>query len=119
MTSAPAEPLVARGVYPSVPIDITDGASALGAGYVYDASGSDLELTAYLKASNAESGDQFGSAVGVADGLIAIGAFGEDSSAGGVHDDAAEDNAALEAGAIYIFGADCSLLPDGAIIPGC
>jgi hypothetical protein len=119
VTSAFAEPLVAQGVYPSVPIAITAGSSAVGAGYVYDASGSDLELTAYLKASNAEGGDGFGSAVGVSDGLIAIGAMGEDSSAGGVRSAAAEDNAALEAGAIYIFGADCSLLPAGAIVPGC
>ena len=119
VTSAIAEPLVAQGVYPSAPIDITQGASAVGAGYVYDASSGDLELAAYLKASNAEGGDQFGSAVGVANGLIAIGAFGEDSSAGRVRDRAAGDNAALDAGAIYIFGADCSLLPDGAVMPGC
>lgn len=119
VTSAVAEPLLAHGVYPSVPVSVTDGASAVGAGYVYDASGDDLELTAYLKASNGEGGDQFGSAVGVADGLIAIGAIGEDSSTGGVRSTAADDNAALEAGAIYVFGADCSLLPAGAIIPGC
>jgi hypothetical protein len=119
VTSAFAEPLVAQGVFPSVPIDVTNGASAVGAGYVYDASGSELGLTAYLKASNAEGGDGFGSAVGVADGLIAIGASGEDSSAGRVRATAADDNAALDAGAIYVFGADCSLLPAGAIIPGC
>jgi hypothetical protein len=119
VTSAFAEPLIAQGVFPSVPTHITAGASSVGAGYVYDASGSDLELTAYLKASNAESGDGFGSAVGVANGLIAIGAPGEDSSKGRVSTTAADDNAALEAGALYVFGADCSLLPAGAVIPGC
>jgi len=119
VTSAPLEPLLAQGVYPGVPVQITTGSSSVGAGYVYDASGSDLELTAYLKASNAEGGDTFGSAVGVADGLIAIGAMGEDSSSGHVRDAAADDNAALDAGAIYVFGADCSLLAAGAIIPGC
>ena len=119
VTSAMAEPLVARGVFPSVPIAITEGASAVGAGYVYDTSGGGLELAAYLKASNAEGGDGFGTAVGVADGFIAIGAAGEDSSTGGVRSEAADDNAALDGGAIYIFGADCSLLAAGASVPGC
>jgi hypothetical protein len=119
VTSAFAEPLVAQGVFPSVPNDITTGASGVGAGYVYDASGTDLALTAYLKASNAEGGDGFGSAVGVANGLIAIGAMAEDSSKGGVSAVAADDNAALDSGAVYVFGADCSLLPAGAVIPGC
>jgi len=111
--------VAAHEVLASIPVDITESASASGAAYLYDMTGEDIELAAYLKASNAEAGDQFGGAIGLADGLIAIGAPNEDSNAGGVNADASDDNAALESGAIYVFGADCSLLAEGAVIPGC
>lgn len=59
---------------------------------------------ASLRPTVAEAGDLFGSAVAISDdgSVMAISALGEDSSATGVNGDA-DDNAADESGAVYIF----------------
>jgi hypothetical protein len=61
---------------------------------------------AYLKASNAEGrgqyGDVFGFSVAVSGDTVAVGAFGESSSATGVNGDQS-DNGTGNAGAVYIF----------------
>jgi hypothetical protein len=58
----------------------------------------------YFKASNTDAYDSFGGSVAIsADGLtLAVGAFGEDSSATGVGGDPSS-NAAESAGAVYVF----------------
>jgi len=53
----------------------------------------------YLKASNADAGDLFGTSVAISEGTLAVGAVGEGSSAAG----GAADNSALSAGAVYVF----------------
>jgi hypothetical protein len=60
---------------------------------------------AYIKASNAEAGDYFGSAIALSDdgSELAVGASAEASSAAGVDGNQA-DNGAPGAGAIYLFG---------------
>jgi hypothetical protein len=58
----------------------------------------------YVKASNTESADIFGSAVSLAaDGnTLAVGAYGEDSNATGIDGNQA-DNSAVGSGAVYVF----------------
>ncbi len=79
-----------------------------GAAYVFGrmADGT-WEQQAYLKASNAGSGDQFGFAVALSDdgGTLAVAANLEDSSATGVDGDQ-DDNTVENSGAVYVFRRD-------------
>jgi hypothetical protein len=80
--------------------------SALGAGaaYVFTRSGVTWTQLAYVKASNTEAADAFGSAVALSgDGkTLAVGAPGEDSAATGL-DGNQLDNSAGGAGAAYVY----------------
>ena len=58
--------------------------------------------TAYLKASNTDVNDEFGSAIAVSGDTVVVGASSEDSSATGVNGDQSS-NAAISAGAAYVF----------------
>jgi len=73
-----------------------------GAAYLFerDANGTWSE-TAYLKASNTDAGDQFGSAIALGDAFLVIGAPLEDSAATGVGGDQADDTS-VDSGAVYI-----------------
>jgi len=81
-----------------------ESAYAAGAAYVYTREGDDWSHQAYVKASNADAGDQFGSSVALsADGnTMAVAAHRERSSATGVNGDQT-DNSINGAGAAYIF----------------
>ena len=63
------------------------------------------QLIQYLKASNAEGGDYFGSAVSLSsDGhTLAVGVTSEDSNGLGVNSGAEADNSASNSGAVYLF----------------
>src|SRR5881409_3472598 len=80
--------------------------SAEDAGAVYFFTRTDTvwTQTAYVKASNAEAYDEFGSAMALSkDGrLMAVGARGEGSAAKGINGNQ-NDNSALGAGAVYVF----------------
>ena len=80
--------------------------SALNAGavYVFIRNGGAWVQQAYVKASNAKKGDQFGSALALSnDGnTMAVGAVGEPSSATGIDGDQA-DASMPGAGAVYVF----------------
>jgi hypothetical protein len=80
--------------------------SAYGAGavYVFARVGATWAQQAYVKASNTGAGDFFGSAVALsADGsALAVGAYGEESSAAGLNGNQG-DNSASGAGAVYVF----------------
>jgi alpha-tubulin suppressor-like RCC1 family protein len=73
-----------------------------GAAYVFTRSGSTWTQQAYLKASNAEADDNFGSSVAVSGDTVVIGADSEDSNATGVNGNQANNNATLS-GAAYVF----------------
>ena len=75
-----------------------------GAVYVFTRSGSEWEQQAYIKASNTDGIDIFGISISLsADGnTLAVGAFGEASSAAGINGNQ-NDNAAEDAGAVYVF----------------
>lgn len=79
-----------------------DGAATAGAAYVFRRSGGTWTHDAYLKASNTDSGDAFGSSVAVHGETIAIGARLEDSAAIGVGGDQS-NNGAPGSGAVYVF----------------
>ena len=75
-----------------------------GAVYLYTRVDGDWTQQAYVKASNAQSGDEFGSAVALSgDGrIMVVAAHGEDSSARGLNGDQADD-LANDSGAVYMF----------------
>lgn len=73
-----------------------------GAAYVFTRIAGAWSQQAYLKASNAEPGDHFGTSVAVSGDTIAVGAWGERSRASGVDGDQ-RDNSQPAAGAVYVF----------------
>lgn len=73
-----------------------------GAAYVFRRAASGWQQEAYLKASNTGSGDRFGFSVDVSGDAVVIGAFEEDSAATGVNG-SQSSNAAVGAGAAYVF----------------
>lgn len=74
-----------------------------GAAYVYVRSGATWSPQAYLKASNTNSGDEFGIAVAISGGTIVVGADGEASHATGVNGDQLDNSFGYGAGAAYVF----------------
>jgi hypothetical protein len=77
---------------------LNNDADESGAVYVYVWSGHKWNLQAYLKASNIDSEDFFGTSVSISDNAIVVGAIGEDSSGTNENDDTASN-----AGAVYVF----------------
>lgn len=80
-------------------------AGTSGAAYIFNRTGTVWVQTAYLKPSNIEARDWFGSAVAI-DGTIAVvGAFGEDSNQSFISQGtvASGDNSLSSSGAAYVF----------------
>jgi hypothetical protein len=82
-----------------------------GAVYLFRFDGANWSQQVYIKASNTEEGDWFGSAVALsADGsTLAVGAGNEDSNATGINGDQYDDSARSaggSAGAVYLFRFD-------------
>jgi FG-GAP repeat protein len=93
-----------------------NSATSAGAAYVFVRSGTTWSQQAYLKASNTETGDDFGFSVAVSGDTIVVGAWGEDSNATGVNGNQ-NDNSLGQAGAAYTFtglhsGPLLALVPD-------
>jgi hypothetical protein len=76
-----------------------------GAVYVFVRSDGAWAQQAYVKASNTDPGDLFGTAVALDTDTLAVGAFGESSAATEVDGDQ-EDNSIPVAGAAYVFVRD-------------
>ncbi len=79
-----------------------NGAQDSGAAWVFVRSGGTWNSQAYLKASNTGAGHRFGWSVAASGDTVAVGAYGESSSATGVNGNQA-DNSASQAGAVYVF----------------
>jgi hypothetical protein len=81
-----------------------NSASDSGAVYVFSRSGIYWPQQAYIKASNADSGDSFGGSISLSgDGnTLAVGALYEGSNATGI-DGNQTDNSASISGAVYVF----------------
>jgi len=95
--------------YLTVPVldawrDGRNRADESGAVYYYIRAGTTWTQRAYVKASNAQTGDEFGSSVALSgDGkTMVVGAHGEDSAAKGFDGNQADDSEP-ESGAAYIF----------------
>jgi len=73
-----------------------------GAAYVFVRSGSTWSQQAYLKASNTDENDGFGSGVGISGDTVIVAAWGESSSATGVNGDQT-NNSIPAAGAAYVY----------------
>jgi hypothetical protein len=99
IVGAPNEDSDAIGVNGS---QANDNSPNSGAAYVFTRSGSTWTQQAYVKASNPDSGDTFGSSVTVEGETAAIGAPHERSSARGVGGDQSSDTV-VDAGAAYAF----------------
>jgi hypothetical protein len=81
-----------------------NAAEEAGALYFYTRSGGVWKQQAYVKGSNTEAFDEFGSAMALnRDGsILVVGARGEDSASKGTQGDP-NDNSADDAGAVYVF----------------
>ena len=80
----------------------SNGFPFAGAAYVFRRSGTTWVQEAYLKASNANSGDRFGTSVGVFGDTVVIGAPGETSNTTVINGDQ-NINITTGAGAAYVF----------------
>ena len=81
-----------------------ESAHNAGAVYLFTGGGANWTQQAYVKPSNAEGGDHFGSTVALSDNgnTMAVAAYWESSGATGVNGDEA-DNSIPQAGAAYVF----------------
>ena len=79
-----------------------NSASSSGAVYVFTRAGATWAQEAYLKASNTNAGDNFGSSVAFSGDTLAVGASQEGSVAVGVNGNQT-DNGASSSGAVYVF----------------
>ncbi len=86
--------------------DSDDSSTDAGAVYVFDVDDSGRwAQSAYLKASNTNPDDRFGSSVALSGNVLAVGAPGEDSAATDVGGNQ-QDNTLTGAGAVYVFERD-------------
>ena len=79
-----------------------NSANGSGAAYVFTRSAGVWSQQAYLKASNAGAGDNFGTSVALDGNTLVVGATEEASNAIGVNGNQA-DNSASGSGAVYVF----------------
>ena len=99
VVSAPTEDSSATGIDGD---QSSNSRTDSGAAYVFVRSGTSWTQQAYLKASNAGSGDQFGRFIAASGETIVVGAPSEDSNATGI-DGNQSNNSASAAGASYVF----------------
>lgn len=96
---APGEASNSKGVNGN---PLINGAADSGAVYVFRKLGAGWKLEGYLKGSNSQAGDRFGSSVAVFGDTIAVGAPLEDSGSTGINQ-VQNDETAPHAGAVYLF----------------
>lgn len=81
---------------------VNNRSSGSGAVYVFTRENGVWRQQAYIKASNPDANDRFGTSVALSGGTLAVGAIGEASSANGVNGDQTANNAPVS-GAVYVF----------------
>jgi len=98
--SAPGEDGFGTGVQTGLTADQLDNsASSAGAVYLYQKTNGGWEQTAYIKASNTNAGDRFGTDIALSENALVVGAEGEDSLDPGDP----LDNSLDWVGAAYVF----------------
>jgi hypothetical protein len=105
VVAAAAEDSGERTVINGIGSSSNNSALDAGAVYVYVRNGSNWIQQAYLKAPNAEAGDEFGTSVAISGDTIVVGALLEDSSQTTITNGstASADNTAGSSGAAYVF----------------
>jgi hypothetical protein len=83
-------------------VQTNNSATRSGAVYLFRKDGSSWTQQAYVKSSNSEASDLFGSAIALSDDTLVVGAIYEASGATGLNGNQG-DNGAPKAGAIYVF----------------
>ena len=99
--AAPNEDSAARGINGRQDDNSASGSGAL---YLFTRAGATWTFQSYVKGTNTEAFDEFGSAVALSrHGLLAVGARSEDA---GISSTSGEgvDNAMTDSGAVYLFG---------------
>jgi hypothetical protein len=99
VVAAPGEDSGATGVDGN---QSDNGALGSGAAYILQRTGSTWSHEHYLKASNTDGSDGFGSCVAIRRGVVAVGSLYEDSASTGVNGSETDDTA-MGAGATYVF----------------
>lgn len=99
VVGAPGESSGATGINSS---GTDNSAENSGAVYVFERLNDQWQQVAYIKASNANANDLFGSSVALDGDTLVVGAPGESSSASGVGGDG-QNNEANSSGAVYVF----------------
>jgi hypothetical protein len=102
VVGAPFEDSAATGIDGD---ELDNAAENAGAAYVYVRDGSSWTQQAYLKASNTEAFDQFGTAVAISGDTLVVSASSEWGGVAGVDGDQS-DNSVPGAGAVYVFVRD-------------
>lgn len=89
-------------------IDTSEASS--GAVYVYRKNGNRYAQIAYIKASNSEANDLFGSSVDIEGDTLVVGAMGESSSQTSITNGSGSsaDNSIADKGAVYVYRVDDS-----------
>ena len=82
--------------------DQADSGVRNGAAYMFRRVGTTWVQETYIKASNTNSHDYFGTGLALSDGTLVVGAVRERSAATGIEGNQA-DNTAFDSGAVYIF----------------
>ena len=88
-------------VHGSRPVEQATGASA-GLAYVFERADGGFVPSCVLEAPNADPCDNFGQAVAFGTDFLAIGAYGEDGSKGGMSKPD-RDNLRMDSGAVYLY----------------
>ncbi|MDH5327194.1 MAG: FG-GAP repeat protein [Gammaproteobacteria bacterium] len=91
----------------STAANLNEGANEAGAVYVFTRSGTSWNLQAYVKASNAQADDGFGTSVALAGDTLVVGAPFEDGDAGSTADSPTDNT--TDAGAVYVFTRDSAI----------
>ena len=93
-----------------------DSSSASGAVYVYKRTGTTWAQEAYVKASNNDASDHFGSSVALDNNTLAVGAYGEDSSQDTITNGttSSDNNSSSGSGAVYVY----NWAPSGPLLMG-
>ena len=99
--------------------ELNNDAGGAGAAYVFSRSGTNWTQQAYLKASNTEENDLFGSSIAISDDgdTIVVGALDEDGGQPGVNGDPT-DNSGRGSGASYVFSRNGESWSQEAYIKG-
>ncbi len=98
--------------------EANDDADDSGAVYVFRRSGGIWAQEAYVKASNSDTGDEFGGpgvVLNAAGDVLAVGANNEDSNAQGIGGDQTNGDAG-NSGAVYIFHRNAGVWAQGAYV---